>query len=444
MNSGITNIRRFSIFTIFTLFIAFVPFARAKSAEFEAKPDDPFFAKFNPRKAPINEGPFLQAGDRLAICGDSITEQKMYSRIMETYLAVCVPQLKIEVRQYGWSGETAEGFLGRMTNDCLRFKPTIATTCYGMNDYKYRPFDEANGRWYHDKYTAVVHAFTASGARVVLGTAGCVGKVASWVKSASGTLEEHNLSLCMLRDIDIDIAAQEHVRFADVFWPMFTSAFAARQKYGPAYNVAGRDGVHPDWAGHLIMAYVYLRALGLNGDLGTFTVDLAGGTATATEGHQVNGFKDGTLNVTSTRYPFCASGALDKDNSIRSGMTLVPFNPDLNRMTLIVKGATAEKYKVTWGETSRTYTGAELGKGVNLADDFAVNPFSPAFAKVDAAVSAKQAYESKQIKQIFHGPEGNANMEAAVQKTEAERAVLAAAVQAAVVPVTHTIRIEAQ
>jgi len=49
----------------------------------------------------------------------------MYSRIMETYLTVCVPELDISVRQYGWSGETAPQFLARMTNDCLRFNPTV-------------------------------------------------------------------------------------------------------------------------------------------------------------------------------------------------------------------------------------------------------------------------------------------------------------------------------
>ena len=81
----------------------------------------------------------LRPNDRLAICGDSITEQKKYSRIIETYLTVCTPELNISIRQYGWSGETAPGFLARMTNDCLRFQPSVATTCYGMNDHGYRP-----------------------------------------------------------------------------------------------------------------------------------------------------------------------------------------------------------------------------------------------------------------------------------------------------------------
>ena len=61
--------------------------------ELEPKPEDPAFAKFEPRKAPAAGKLLLEKGDRLAICGDSITEQKMYSRAMETYLTVCTPEL---------------------------------------------------------------------------------------------------------------------------------------------------------------------------------------------------------------------------------------------------------------------------------------------------------------------------------------------------------------
>src|SRR4051812_6474003 len=59
--------------------------------------------KFKPLPAPKPSKLLLKTGDRLAICGDSITEQRMYSRIVEDYLTVCVPDLQITVRQYGWS-----------------------------------------------------------------------------------------------------------------------------------------------------------------------------------------------------------------------------------------------------------------------------------------------------------------------------------------------------
>ena len=114
----------------------------------------------------------LKKGDRLAIVGDSITEQRMYSLLIETYLTACTPELEISVRQYGWSGEKTDGFLRRMENDCLRFNPTVATLSYGMNDARYRPFDVTNGRWYEDHYTAIVRKLKAAGARVVVGSPG--------------------------------------------------------------------------------------------------------------------------------------------------------------------------------------------------------------------------------------------------------------------------------
>src|SRR6266480_542796 len=398
------------------------------SEQFESKPDDPYFAKFSPKKAPRPSGLLLKKGDRLAICGDSITEQKMYSRIMETYLTVCVPELEITVRQYGWSGERAPGFLARMTNDCLGFKPTVATTCYGMNDHEYRPYEERIGQTYRETSTEIVESFKTHGVRVIQGSPGCVGKMPGWVKSANGTVEDLNLNLCNLRNIGIEIAEAEKAGFADVFWPMLTAGFEARKNYGADYAIAGKDGIHPGWAGQLIMAYAFLKALGLDGEIGAFSVDLAHNQATVTKGHELVSFKDGALQIRSHRYPFCATGESNSDTSIRSGMALVPFNPELNRLMLVVKNAPLKSYKVTWGNETKTYSTEQLSKGVNLADDFPVNPFSDAFDKVDAAVAAKQAYETRQIKDLFHGPEGKADIDLAVSLTEKVRAPLARAI----------------
>ena len=59
---------------------------------YEPKPDDGAFTKFNPRLAPPPGPLLLRRGDRLAIIGDSITEQKIYSRIIETYHhGLCTP-----------------------------------------------------------------------------------------------------------------------------------------------------------------------------------------------------------------------------------------------------------------------------------------------------------------------------------------------------------------
>jgi lysophospholipase L1-like esterase len=416
-----------------------------RAAELEPKPADPYFAAFAPARVPSGMTVALKRGDRLAICGDSITEQRMYSRIMETYLAACMPQLGVSVRQFGWSGETAPGFLARMTNDCLRFNPTVATTCYGMNDHGYRPYEPSIGERYQHASASIVRAFKSRGARVVQGSPGCVGKNPPWTKFPAATVQELNVNLCALRNLGLDLARTEAAGFADVFWPMLKADFSARQAHGTQFAVPGKDGVHPDWAGQLIMAHAFLKALGLGGELGRFTIDLTSGRAKATAGHRILGARDGVVRIRSVRYPFCAPSADPaKDGSIRAGMALVPFNQELNRMTLHLSGATGASYDVTWGDATRTYTGAELAQGVNLAADFPSNPFDQAFARLDAAVAAKQAYETRQIKQLFHGDEGQLDPDGTAAFTERIRARLAARIRQAQVPVTHTIAVRAR
>jgi lysophospholipase L1-like esterase len=377
----------------------------------------------------------------------------MYSRIIEDYLTMCVPELEVSVRQYGWGGERAPGFLARMTNDCLRFKPTIATTCYGMNDHEYRAYEERIGETYRKNSMAIVEAFKAHQARVIQGSPGCVGNKVVWAK---GGTEAMNLNLCNLRNIGIEIAEREKVGFADVFWPMLTSGLEAQKKYGTNYAIAGKDGVHPGWAGHTVMAYAFLKAMGLDGEIGTFTVDLKRNSMKASKGHEVMFGNNGEFEVKSSRYPFCVCAPSEeekakyptcgqddesKDSSIRSATTLIPFEQELNRLMLKASGGNAKSYKVTWGSESKSFSAEQLKQGVNLAEAFMSNPFSDPFAKVDGAVAAKQVYETTQIKQRFRSAEAKADMEAVAARTDKDREPLVQAIKAAFVPVTHTIKI---
>jgi lysophospholipase L1-like esterase len=408
------------------------------------RPTDAYFKPYEGLKAAETPGLYLKEGDRLAICGDSITEQKMYSRLIETYLTACVPQLRVTCRQFGWSGEQAEGFAKRMKNDVLRFSPTIATTCYGMNDHRYVPYTDEIGAAYIKNQQETVRQFKAAGVRVVLGSPGTIGKMPGWVKTASGTKEDLNLSLLRLRNHDVEIAEAAGVRFADVYWPMLTAGFTAQQKYGQDFMMPGKDGVHPGWAGQTVMAYAFLKALGLDGEIGKITWDAAAGTATGSAGHEMKGAADGGVKFKSSRYPFCApEGDVTKDDSIKAAAALIPFHETLNRFTLVLTNATAPNYTVTWGGVTKSWPKAALEKGINLAAEFPDNPFCAPFEKVSKAVFAKQDYETRQIKTLFHGPEGRADMEMTAALTEKARAPLADAVAKSVVPVEHVLVVKA-
>jgi hypothetical protein len=354
-----------------------------------------------------------------------------------------------------------------MTNDVLRFEPSVATTCYGMNDHEYRTYEDRIGDTYRANQELIVRTFENWGVRVILGSAGCVGKVPTWQKDRSFTVDELNSNLGRLRNIDAELATKLDVGFADVFWPMMNAGSRARQMYSPNYNISGADGVHPAWAGHTVMAYAFLKAMGLDGEIGTFTVDLKKNEMKTSAGHELVAANTGEFQIKSSRYPFCpcesegsatrkypVCGKTDitRDDNIESGMTLVPFNQELNRMTLIVKNGDAKQYRVTWGGSSKSFSAEQLAKGINLSAEFPSNPFSEAFAKVDAAVAAKQEFETKEMKNDFH-PNSNlhaaneelvAQTEKVVKEDEDKHNTLCAAVSAAFAPVTHIIQIDAE
>lgn len=402
----------------------------------------------------------LKDGDHVAVVGDSITEQKQYSVYIEAYLLACQPAKNLSATQFGWGGETALGFFGRMNSDFAPFKATVATTCYGMNDGGYSPLDDRKAKTYRDAQTKIVQKMKADGVRfIVVGTPGCVDsdtfrKDANNPKQAAAMSAMYNKTLGGLGEIAKEVAQKEGVGFADVFGVMTDVMPKAKAKFGPDYHVGGKDGVHPEANGHLLMAYAFLKGLGVSGDVGTITVDLAAGKAEGSDGHKVaKASLDGaakTVEVESTRYPFCTSGDPKSPSSARGVLEFVPFDQDLNRYTLVVKGLKKDSATVTWGDKSKSFPAADLAKGVNLAAAFPDNPFAGPFGKVLSAVQKKQSFETPMVKSFLHGlgdyermlPEEKetfGKLKAAMLKKYEPMAATAAE---SVKPVTHTIKIE--
>src|SRR5204863_6265776 len=80
----------------------------------------------------------------------------------------------------------------------------------------------------------------------------------------------------------------------------------------------------------------------------------------------------------------------------------LPFNQDLNRYTLVVKGATG-KAKVTWGKNSKEFAAADLEKGINLAAEFPLdNPFAEPFKKVEKLIRKQQDAETPLVKKTLN------------------------------------------
>ena len=394
--------------------------------------------------------PLLKSGDFVAVIGDSITEQRLYSLYIADYLLMCQPEVNLRTTQFGWGGETAAGFERRMENDTLRFKPSVATTCFGMNDGGYSPMNPDKAKGYREAQTKIVQRCKAAGVRtIVVGSPGVVD--ADTFHNDPNAATMYNKTLGEEREISRTVAQAEGVAFADVYGAMLDAMTKAKAKYGNKYHVAGGDGVHPSQNGHLVMAYAYLKALGCSGDLGTITVDLAADKADATGGHKVTACKAGVVDLESSRYPFCFYGDPTKPDATRGIIEFFPFNEDLNRLTLIVKGATAASYNVTWGKTSKQFSAQQLTSGINLAAEFLDSPFSEPFQQVEGVIRNQQNFETPLVKSLLTKlPEfkqmvpGEAESLDRIASAAIQRdGELAKASSAAVKPVLHTLKIEA-
>ncbi|WP_166647036.1 SGNH/GDSL hydrolase family protein [Prosthecobacter fusiformis] len=385
---------------------------------------------------------------RVAIIGDSITEQKLYSKYMEAYLLACTGRQDIQVFQFGWSGERASGFAARLENDLSVFHPTVATTCYGMNDGQYTAYTDAIGAEYEKNMRLVLDGLKAQGVKhIAVGSPGAV-DTRFFTRFEPAI---YNDNLAHLRDIVQKLAGEYSLSFANVHDTMTSAMAKAKPVLGQDYDVCGPDGFHPGPNGHLLMAQAFLKGLKLEGTIGQITLDLAG-ESTATEGHQITARAPGSLTLASSTWPFCFDADPAASTSTRSILPFTSFNQDLNRYTLVVKGLTKDKAQVTWGSETKEFTKTQLEAGINLAAEFATTPFDAAFADLLNAIGSKQAYETTMIKNLIthfrtYSPEAETDpefknaLEVLKQKTLEKHAKYNANVRKRLKAVTHTVSV---
>lgn len=387
----------------------------------------------------------IKPGDRVAINGDSITAQRMYSVFLEEYLLACQPVPNLKTDNFGTGGATAGYFRDRIETDILPFKPNVSTSCFGMNDGHYQPIRKENQDAYRTALLAALNKLKAAGVQTFfVAGPGCVDPAI--FKKETVSADDYNATLKDLSGIAREVAGQIGGVFVDVHGTMFETMTRAKAAHASEAFFRGGDGVHPAPTSHLAMAYAFLKAIGCDGAIGTITVDLAANKAEATPGHKIVSVNQGAVTVESSRYPFCFVGTIDAS----AVLPYLPFNQDLNRYQLVVKGLRAPSAKVTWGPTSKQFTAEQLAQGINLAAEFLQNPFCEKFTALQEAVLCQQGIEQPMAADLI-----NKFKRLAAQQPDQKElldGITATCMDlqnkvsdlsgGRVVPVTHTIKIE--
>lgn len=99
----------------------------------------------------------LHDGDRVVFYGDSITDQRNYTMMIETYVLTRYPNMHIVFTHSGWGGDRVSGGGGgdidvRLKRDVTAYSPTVVTIMLGMNDGGYKAATETSDKTFFDGY----------------------------------------------------------------------------------------------------------------------------------------------------------------------------------------------------------------------------------------------------------------------------------------------------
>ncbi len=404
--------------------------------------------------------PLLKTGDRLVLCGDSITARDKYATFVDLFLTVCYPELNVEVVQNGYSGEDTTMFLQKRFQQTLDlFKPTFVTVMYAMNDGKWGPWKPEIGEKYEANLREIVKKFQENKVQVLLGTPGIVGQLV--IKE---TPTYNDATLRTMRDIMERIAKENRLPFADNWMAQSEALAAMRKTKGDAFDFAMQDGAHSDWAGQVVLATGILKALGMSGDVGRFEYDAATKTATASAGHQVLKVdpEKSSIEIRSSKYlvdiPWKGSEAL---GDARKTAELCGFYDDLNRCMFTAKNLPAGRYVLEWETyypdlklTSRfpkEFDATELARGVNISKEYPDNPFSANGNKIFGLVMGHHSIhwaiqtktliqQTNAIQQVVIKPEdGGLQAVDLIKDPDKVRAMMQRNLRAMVVPFDHKL-----
>jgi len=318
-------------------------------------------------------GPFaIKDGDRIVFYGDSITDQRLYTTFVETYIVTRFPSMNVSFVHSGWGGDRVSGGGGgkidrRLERDVFAYKPSVVTVMLGMNDAGYGAFKPTVFNVYAKGYQHLVESLKSNlpGVRITLIQPSPFDEVTREPIFEGG----YNQVLIRYGEFVKDLAGKEGAAVAD----LNTSVVAALKKAveidaGGAQDLI-RDRVHPGPGGQLLMAEALLKAWNAPAVVSALELDAVSGQVVKEENAKVENLKvNGTISW--TQHDRALPMPVDlKYTGIALAVKASDVEQALNQQTLKVSGLGMARYALKIdGDDVTDLTKDELASGVNLAE----------------------------------------------------------------------------
>jgi lysophospholipase L1-like esterase len=239
-------------------------------------------AKAQTASPPSLEGSALAGAHHILVLGDSITYSGQYVDDLEAFLRIRGLFDGLELLDLGLPSETVSGLSEpghaggkfprpdlheRLDRVLAKTKPDLVMACYGMNDGIYYPFGEDRFQKFQDGIRWLHERVTQKGARIIHITPPVFDPFPIKGKTLPAGLAEYREPYEAYNDVLDRYSAwllsqrTNGWTVIDAHTPM-NNYLAEMRSENPGFIMA-RDGIHPNDAGHWIIARALIQGLNL-------------------------------------------------------------------------------------------------------------------------------------------------------------------------------------
>lgn len=324
--------------------------------------------------------PFKE-GERAVFLGNSITDGGHYHSYIWLYYMTRFPDMKLTVLNAGIGGDRAIDMLGRLDGDVFSKRPTVLITTFGMNDSGYfeyngdqpEKFADEKVKESYDAYKQMEERFKKlENTKIILMGSSPYDETA--VIKDNTPFKNKNKAMLRIVDFQRESAKENGWQFFDLNRPM-TELNQKFQQKDPAFTLCGGDRIHPDNEGHMVMAYLFLKAQGFTGkEVADINIDASKASVISSSNCEITNLKKTATGMSfdylanSLPYPMdtIARGWGQKKSQFEA-TKVVPFMDEMNKELLTVKGLKGN-YKLTIdNEDIGVWSADDYAKGINLA-----------------------------------------------------------------------------
>lgn len=326
--------------------------------------------------------PFKE-GERAVFLGNSITDGGHYHSYIWLYYMTRFPDMPIRVFNGGIGGDTAYDMNKRLDGDIFAMKPSVLMVTFGMNDSGYFEYNGDKPKEFGEqKYQESIKNYQQMEKRfkdlpdtriVMVGTS----PYDETVQLKENTpFKTKNETIKRLVEYQKESAAKNNWEFTDLNAPM-TAINQQYQQKDPTFTLCGSDRIHPDNNGHMVMAYLFLKAQGMVGKkVADISIDAKAGKAIFTENCLISNVKK---NGRVLSFDYLANSLPYPLDTIARGWNMkfpqsdikqiIPsFMSEMNMEQLSVSGLKGQYQLLIDDEPIAVFTAESLARGINLAE----------------------------------------------------------------------------